>query len=200
MNEMVSRHHCLVYVGAPSRHLAPLAAVVREKLAQNHRCLYLNSRPMVAGMRSYLAAAGVDVTREINRRSLVLSSEQDHLVDGRFDVDRMMNTLDGALRQALKDGYAGLWASGDMTWEMGPDKDFSTLLEYVDTLPFETVREGFRAHNSLFINKTLALINPYYIQPETIRDNIPNVRVDAAILRLCDSEDLDKMGSVELAS
>jgi hypothetical protein len=221
MNKMSSRHHCIVYAGPPSRHLAPLAAVVREKLAQNHRCLYLNSRPMVAGMRSYLAAAGVDVTREINRRSLVLSSEQDHLVDGRFDVDRMMNTLDGALSQALKDGYAGLWASGDMTWEMGPDKDFSTLLEYekrleaffhrhpemggicqyhVDTIPFETVREGFRAHNSLFINKTLALMNPYYIHPEAIRDNIPNVRVDAAILRLCDSEDLDKMGSVELAS
>jgi len=167
---------------------------------------------MVAGMRSYLAAAGVDVTHEIEKGSLVLSSEQNHLVAGQFDIDMMMDTLAGALNQALKDGYAGLWASGDMTWEMGPDKDFSKLLEYeqrleeffhqhpemggicqyhADTLPFEAVRLGFQSHASVFINETLTLINPYFIHSETSRDFVQDHRVDAAILRLCHSEGMD---------
>ena len=167
---------------------------------------------MVAGMRSYLAAAGVDVTREIEKGSLIMSSEQDHLVNGQFDIDHMMDTLAGALDQALKDGYTGLWASGDMTWEMGPDKDFSKLIEYeqrleeffyehpemggicqyhADTLPFDTIRQGFRSHASLFINETLSLINPYFIQSPTSPAYVPNRRVDAAILRLCHAEGLD---------
>src|SRR5580704_8929611 len=111
-----SRHQCLIYEGAPSLHLASLAAAMRQKLEQNYRCLYLNSKPMVAGMRSYLAAAGIDVSREVERGSLILTSEQQHLVDGHFDIDRMMGTLEDGLNQALKDGYAGLWATGDITW------------------------------------------------------------------------------------
>jgi len=186
-----------------------MAAVIFKKLNQNHRCLYLNSRPMVAGMRSYLAAAGVDVTEEMEKSSLVLSSEQDHLVDGRFNIDRMMDTLAAALDQALDDGYTGLWASGDMTWEMGPDKDFSKLVEYewrleefiqqhpemggicqyhADTLPFEVIRQGFRSHASLFINETLSLLNPYYVHSQTSPAYLQDERVDAAIFRLCLSE------------
>jgi hypothetical protein len=47
-----SRHQCLIYEGAPSRHLASVAAVIREKLAQNYRCLYFNSRALVNSLKS----------------------------------------------------------------------------------------------------------------------------------------------------
>jgi hypothetical protein len=79
---------------------------------------------MVAGIGCYLAAAGVDVVHEAEKASLVLSSDQKHLVKGCFEVDRMMSTLEDALDQALADGYDGLWAIGDMSWEFGPQKDF----------------------------------------------------------------------------
>jgi hypothetical protein len=71
-----SRHQCLIYEGAPSRHLPAVAAATLDKLQQNYRCLYLNSPPMVAGMRSYLAAAGVDVAHEVGKASLVLSAKR----------------------------------------------------------------------------------------------------------------------------
>ena len=99
---------------------------------------------MVAGMRSYLAAAGIDVAHEVGGGSLVLSSDQRHLVEGAFDIDRMMRTLEDALDQALNNGYAGLWATGDMSWEFGPQKDFSKLLEYEWRL-----EEFFRTHPEL---------------------------------------------------
>ena len=207
--EAASRHQCLIYEGAPSQHLAAVAAVAREKLAEGFRCLYLNPRPMVAGMRSYLFAQGVDVEREVGRGSLVLSSEQDHLVDGKFDIDRMMETLGKALVQALGDGYAGLWASGDMTWEMGPDEDFSKLVEYearleeffhehaemsgicqyhASTLPAAVVRRGLLTHRSVFINETLSLVNPYAASFGAGLREAADAELDALVLRLCQAQ------------
>jgi hypothetical protein len=181
-----ARHQCLIYEGPPSQHLKALAAVVRDKIGQNFRCLYLNSGPMVAGMRSYLAAAGVDVARETDRGSLVLTSQLSHLTeDNRFDVDWMMETLAIALDDALRNGFAGLWATGDMTWEFGPEKNFSKLLEYelcleafirrhpelggicqyhASTLPREAMRHGLLAHPSIFVNETLSLVNHHFLE------------------------------------
>ena len=96
--EPASRHQCLVYGGPPSRHLPALAEATRQRLGENYRCLYLNSAPMVAGMRSYLAAAGIDVELELRKGSLVLSSEQSHLVEGIFDPDSMIHMLELSLQ------------------------------------------------------------------------------------------------------
>ena len=51
----LSRHQCLIYSGSAALHLPALAALMRRKLEEPPRCLYLDSPPMVAGMRSYLA-------------------------------------------------------------------------------------------------------------------------------------------------
>ncbi len=118
------------------------------------------------------------------RGALVLGSDSDHLVNGRFDVDRMLEMLDGAVELALADGYAGLFATGDMTWEFGPERDFSKLVEYEcrlehlfrkhsalsgicqyhrDLLPREAVRDGVVSHESVFLSDTLTRLNPYYV-------------------------------------
>jgi hypothetical protein len=179
-----SRHQCLIYEGSPSKQLPALAAMIRQKLAEGYRCLYLNSRPMVAGMRSYLAALGSDVESELASGRLVLSSEPVTSANGDFDVDGMLNQLSQAVDQALKDGYRGLWATGDMTWEFGREKNFLKLMQYEyrldalmvkrpelsgicqyhqDTLPPEAIRQARLAHPSLFITETLSRINPDYI-------------------------------------
>jgi hypothetical protein len=184
----VPRHQCLIYSGAPSAFLPAFAATIRDKLKDNFRCLYLNSPPMVAGIGSYLAAAGVDVARELAKDSLVLSSDIAHLISGRFDIDRMMETLEDALTQAMADGYRGLWASGDMSWEFGPERDLAKLLEYewrleelfqkyptmtgvcqyhADLLPPEFVRQAVLSHPAVYINETLARFNPHFRQTRT---------------------------------
>jgi len=158
-------------------------------------------------MKSYLAAAGVDVAREIAKASLALSSDRGHLVEGRFDVDRMMHTLEDALLQALNQGCTGLWATGDMTWELGPQEDFERLLEYEwrleeffrkhpelcgicqyhrDTLPREILRQGLLTHPLLFVNETLSRVNPHYVAAESFTDEATtNPELDAMIQRLC---------------
>lgn len=208
--ETVLRHQCLIYDGAPSRQLPALVAVTREKLRQNFRCLYLNNVPMVAGMKSCLMADGLDVTGEIRKGRLVLSAEQTHLADGHFEVEQMMRSLREAVEQALKDGYSGLWATGDMTWEFGPDHDFSKLVEYerhleeymreqpalsgicqyhASTLPREVMRHGFVVHPSHFVNETLSLINPRYVPPGQVGDGARSAEIEDeiedALSRIC---------------
>jgi hypothetical protein len=205
--ETFPRHQCLIYDGAPSRHLAALTAVIRGKLEQDYRCLYLNSPPMVAGMRSYLAAAGVDIEHEVGRESLVLTSEQGHLANGRFDAERMIETLEAAVQRALRDGYVGLWATGDMTWEMGTEKDFTKLLEYewrleklfakypelsgicqyhASTVPRDAMRQGLLVHPTLFVSETLSLLNVHYMGPDAFRHGTgKTAELDAMIDHLC---------------
>jgi MEDS: MEthanogen/methylotroph, DcmR Sensory domain len=209
--ESASRHQCLIYEGSPSRHLAAMAALMRQKLNENYRCLYLNTPVMVAGIGCYLAAAGVDVAHEVEKTSLLLSSDQRHLVNGCFDVDRMMNTLDDALSQALNDGYEGLWATGDMSWELGPQKDFSKLLEYewrleeffhnhpglsgicqyhAATLPREALRQGLLTHPSIFVNETLSRINPHYLPANAhTHQAAMNPELESMVNDLCQPKD-----------
>jgi hypothetical protein len=197
--QQTSRHQCLIYKGSPARHLPALAALIRQKLNERNRCLYLDSPPMIAGMRSYLAAAGVDVAREVGKGSLVLSSDQDHLEDGHFHADRMLEGLEAAVHQALSEGYEGLWATGDMTWEFGSKDEMSKLLEYewkledlfrrqpslsgicqyhMDTLPQDAVRDGLRSHQTIFINETLSRLNPHHVTRDAYSANAPSPDVE----------------------
>jgi DNA-binding PucR family transcriptional regulator len=182
-------------------------AVVKQKLQDNHRCLYFDSPAMLAGLRSYLAAGGVDVINEVAKGSLVLSSDQGHLVAGQFDVDGMIETLKSAVEQALEDSYSGLWAAGDMTWEFGPHRDFSKLLEYeckleefirqnsglggiciyhADTLPRDAMRQGLLTHGSIFVNETLSKINPHFMPPNSFTHDSGNQpELDSALDKLC---------------
>jgi MEDS: MEthanogen/methylotroph, DcmR Sensory domain len=205
------RHQCLIYEGPPSRHLTALAAVICEQLQQNYRCLYLNSRPMIVALRSYLAATGLDVLKEIARGRLILTSDQSHLLDGRFDVERMMQLLRDALDEARREGYAGLWASGDMTWEFGPEKDYSRLLDYewrleeflrenpdfggicqyhAGTLPREYLRQGLVTHPLVFVNEAMSHINPGYLSPApSVRQAANSPEVEKALARFLLQDD-----------
>jgi hypothetical protein len=143
---------------------------------------------MVAGIRSYLAATGLDVAQEVRKGSLVLSSAMDHLLNGRFDVERMLGMFARAVDQALSDGYQGLWGTGDMNWELGGEESFEKLLAYEcglelllrsqpalsgicqyhqDTLSEDSVHVALLTHRSVFINETLSRVNPFYARVES---------------------------------
>ena len=125
----------------------------------------------------------------MRKGTLVLSSELPHLVSGLFDVDQLLGLLADAVNQALQDGHNGLWASGDMSWEFGQEKNFTKLMEYEyqleelfrkyptlsgicqyhqDSLPTKTVSQALYVHRALYINETLSRLNPYYVSPEVL--------------------------------
>lgn len=178
------RHQCLIYDGEPWKKVPSLMSSMLRKRDEGFRCLYLNSPTMVAAMRACLHMSGVDVDDEVAKGRLVLATETP-FGDKPFDMDVMLDTLETALDQSLNDGYKGLWASGDMTYEFGPQRDFAQLMEYElrleklfhrrhelcgicqyhrDTLPPEAMRHGLLAHRKVFVNETLSQVNPHYAQ------------------------------------
>jgi hypothetical protein len=199
------RHQCLIYEGSPSQKLSVLAAIIQRKLDEGYRCLYLNSAPMVAGMRSTLASMGTDVETEEVKVRLILSSDPVSS-GGDFDCDVMLSKLENSLDQAIKDGYKGLWASGDMTWEFAPGNDFSKLMEYElkleemmdrrkelcgicqyhkDTLPQDALRKSLLVHSNVVINETISRVNPQYLKSSWPADLNTNQKLDEMIALLC---------------
>jgi hypothetical protein len=164
--------------------------VIKERLQENYRCLYLNSPAMIAGVRAYLAARGIDVVQSVGRGSLVLSSDQDHIIDGEFNSDKILTKLGRLVEEALADGYAGLFASGDMLWEFGNERNLDKLLAYEtrleellktlpalsgicqyhrEILPASAVKAALYTHQTIYLNDTLARVNPHHRQPGTLR-------------------------------
>ncbi|MBV9987663.1 MAG: MEDS domain-containing protein [Chitinophagaceae bacterium] len=200
-----ARHQCMIYGGPPSERLPMIAAIIKQKLDEGYRCLYLNSAPMVAGLRSTLSAAGVEVVYEIAKARLILSSKPVSTSAG-FNAVKLLHTLEDSLDQALTDGYKGLWASGDMTWEFGPKKEFSQLLEYElrleelfgrrkemcgicqyhkDTLPDEALRQSILVHSHFVTSDTLTRINPHYLKSAWPVDPVTRAEMDQLIAELC---------------
>jgi hypothetical protein len=176
------RHQCFLYDGSPSQHIPMIAKVIKAKLEARHSCCYFHSPRMVAELAAHLAEAGVDVARETAKNTLVLSSSLSHLSkDQTFDVERMIAFLEDALKQALRDGYVGLWATGDVAWEFGPKGDFGQLAAYekrledflcahaevsgicqyhAGALPPHAMRTGYEMHPAHFIDATHSRLNP----------------------------------------
>ncbi|HYG50439.1 MAG TPA: MEDS domain-containing protein [Flavobacteriales bacterium] len=200
------RHQCLIYEGPPSQKLPLLASALQSKLHEGYRCLYLNSAPMVAGMGSTLAAMGIDVASETAKARLVFSSDPVALPGEDFNYKVLLGKLEDSINQAIKDGYKGLWASGDMTWEFGPRQDFSKLMEYElkleelfgrrkelygvcqyhkDTLPQDVMRQGLLLHRSIVISDTLIRINPHYLKSSWPADLKTSQELDETIAALC---------------
>lgn len=200
------RHQCLIYDGTPSSHQPAVAAILLDKLKQNYRCLYLHNPSMIAGIRSHLAATGLDVEHELREASLVLTSNRPHLAGGHFDVEAMIESLEDTLNRAIRDGYKGLFATGDMSWELGMEKEPSKLLEYewrldslfekrkelsgicqyhVGSLAREMMRHSLLSHPSIFISAKKSTVNPHYAGSRSFpHDPVANARLDSHIVRL----------------
>ncbi len=143
---------------------------------------------MVAGMRWNLSSAGVNVAEMVARGALILSSDQGHLAEGKFDTQRMLRLLRDAVIAALAADYKGLWAAGDMTWEFGNEENLDKLLEYErgleefmrhnpalsgvclyhrDTLPSHAIETALKTHPALYMSASLSEINPRYYECQT---------------------------------
>ena len=184
----VSRHKCLIYDGDPSEQLSVVVPLLTRGLEDNWRCLYLGSPANLRMMDAALSAKGVDTGREQRRRALVLSSDRSHLQDGRFDPRAMVDGLRTSIDDAVRDGFQGLCATGDMRWELGADDNFDRLLEYEARLeqvfrekplsgicqyhramvPARAVEDALLTHRAAYVGDRLNRDNLFYVPPELL--------------------------------
>lgn len=184
----MSRHKCLIYEGQPSDQLPIVVPFLSNGLQENWRCLYLGNPEMVQMVGAALSSRSIDVAYEEKRGSLLLSSDRDHLGNGTFHPETMVERLCALVDESVDDGFQGLCATGDMRWELGADKNFDRLLEYEalleqvlrdkplrgicqyhrDILPARAVQDALVTHRSAYIGNVLNRSNLYYIPPELL--------------------------------
>ena len=97
------RHQCLIYEGSPSKKLAFIAEIIKSKLDEGYRCLYLNSPTMVTGLRSTLASMDMNVATEVAKARLVLSSESVPFGE-KFSGEGIVRNLEDAVNHAKNEG------------------------------------------------------------------------------------------------
>ncbi len=138
-------HVCSLY-STPEEQLAAAAEYIRAGLERGERCLYVCCEHGLKEFRAALRHSGINVAAEEKRGALVLVTKHEgHLKGGRFDPDKMISLLHTAVEDALRDGFTGLAAAGDMTWLLDGAPGSERLATKPDSTTFTriTVRSAF---------------------------------------------------------
>jgi hypothetical protein len=110
-------HICSVY-DSEQEQLAIAAAYLADGLRRGERVLFAGAdAATLQRFREALRREGFEAAPLAARGALIeLTHAVAHLVDGRFDCERMLAMLNDAVESALNDGFAGLRTCGDMSW------------------------------------------------------------------------------------
>jgi two-component system, chemotaxis family, sensor kinase Cph1 len=159
---------------------------IRGGLSRGERCLYICGEQTPHEFRAELRAAGIDADAEDKRGALVLITKREHLKGGAFKASRMIEVLAGAVADALKAGFAGLCAAGDMTWLLDEAPGSREIVEYEallnhfyasnqalglcqynrNRLPANIVDACLATHRHIRVAGQVLLENPFYELPE----------------------------------
>jgi hypothetical protein len=179
-------HVCTLF-SSPEEQLSAAIEYIRQGLARKERCLYVCGEQTCDEFRAALRSAGIDVDREETRGALVLlTKETGHLSGGTFSASRMIGLLAKAVADALRDGFEGLCAAGDMTWLLDHAPGSEELAEYEALLndfyrnnralglcqynrrllPKTVLDDGIATHPTVCIGGAVRLTNPFYELPQ----------------------------------
>jgi hypothetical protein len=124
-------HICSIYE-TEEEQLATAAAFLSDGIARGERCLYVGAnREALLRFRAALDATGRDAARLLERGALIeLTHAEAHLIDARFDCERMLTMLEEAVEKALNEGFSGLRACGDMSWLLAGAPGMDRVQEY----------------------------------------------------------------------
>lgn len=197
-------HVCTLF-SSREEQLSAAVDYIRQGLDRHERCLYVCSEQTPDEFRAALTTAGIDVAQEEARGALVLlTKETGHLEGGSFNPSRMISMLRNAVENALKDGFEGLCAAGDMTWLLDEAPGSEQIAEYEALLnhfyrnnramglcqynrrrlPAAILDHGLATHPTIRIAGPILLTNPFYELPELAQGRVANVdgvtvRIDA---------------------
>ena len=115
---------------SPQEQARIAASFLHLGLTRGERCIFVGSPQANSMIEKSLGAAGVDVPGESQAERLVITSDRDYLDGGRWSTEKMLGFLENAYESAIAEGFSALRAVGDVSWQVGPDRDFSEIVRY----------------------------------------------------------------------
>ncbi|HVZ22087.1 MAG TPA: MEDS domain-containing protein, partial [Vicinamibacterales bacterium] len=123
-------HICAIY-STDQELVALVAAFLVEGLSKGERCWYLPASDDPRPVRTALHARGVDLGRAVDSGALsILSANAAYTVRGDFEPEETMAVFNGAIEQALYDGFTGFRAAANMSWALDLDDGVERLITY----------------------------------------------------------------------
>jgi hypothetical protein len=193
MNEYSQGQHICAVYDTPEEQLAIAAEYLFDGLCRGERAYYVAaSAEALQSFNDVLAAKGLDVAQALRTTALLEATHAEaHLVDGRFDSERMLRLLNEGIESALHAGFVGFRTCGEMSWLLGEPSGSDQIVEYeallnhmflgtmacgmclydASRLPMALVDHGLATHWTVVIDRQHKP-NPFYRQPEVARHRV----------------------------
>jgi hypothetical protein len=128
-------HICALYE-TEAEQLEVAAEYLADGLRAGERAFYVaGSEAALSRFRAVLNRQGINVPTMVKRGALVEATHAEaHLAGGSFSSERMLRLLNEAIETALKDGFTGLRACGDMSWLLTEPEGAHLVVEYESLL------------------------------------------------------------------
>lgn len=181
--------HASVIYRSQSEQVETYVPYMLSGLARNEKGLYLISSSEKDDILEALMKATDLDQRTIERSVTFLTSDETYLRGGAFDKERMLNLIARAEQEAIRDGYSGLRATGEMAWASSSPPGADALIEYEARINYlypeikanilcqycesdfdsSTLVGVLRTHPRVVIGGTMC-VNPHYVCPDGMLD------------------------------
>lgn len=106
--------HLLLTYRGEEPPFRPVVSFLTAGLADNRRLLYLYSQASPPEVKEHLREANLDVDGLLASGQLHFQAAEKHYLNGEtLDPDRLVGKLRAALKEAIRDGYDGLYVVGE---------------------------------------------------------------------------------------
>lgn len=184
-DELSADSHVASFYDSRESQLRVATAFVANALGDDRQCLYLTHDNTPSEVRSRFQDAGIDVDARTDAGDLQVRRASDVYLDGgRFDPDRIVDTLADAAAGSVDGGYAGFSAVGENSWCFRTEADFDEIVEFearfdarshdlpattlcqygLDDFDEEAIAKAIRTHRHIVYRETVCP-NPYYVPP-----------------------------------
>ncbi|GGK74981.1 hypothetical protein Sme01_34590 [Sphaerisporangium melleum] len=145
-------HVCLVGESV-DEYLDFLAAFTHSGLAAGHKVMVLAEVMTTAATRAWLEARVPTAEAAVASGALEIQPAREmYLRTGDFSADQVMSAFAETCDQAARDGFSGLWVSGDMSWALYDSVSAAHLMDYESAV------------NRLFLDRRIAGVCHYELR------------------------------------
>ena len=136
-------HVCTLY-STPEEHVVAAVEAIRAGLARGEKCTHICGEHATDAFRAELHRAGIDVAEEERRGAISVKTRHESYLEGEtFDPLRMLAHCEASYAEALREGFSGLCAMGDMNWVLDGVAGTERLVQYEALLnPFFATRRA----------------------------------------------------------
>ena len=184
-------HVCSIYRNKEEQ-LSVIIPYLIFGLKHNERCVYVIGENTKEDICRLLNESGIRSNSYIQSGQLVfLNKEDTYLREGFFAPQRMLDLVENAHYEALRDGHYGLRGTGEMSWvleelpgsdklidyeskinQIFPRKKMAVICQYDETkFPENVLLEVLHTHPKVIIYGTV-YENPHYISADEFADHL----------------------------